>query len=207
VGAGRTSPARLVSVCPTRCLLARDRDCRPLHKFGRFFLGVMAIKALQKGARGRESASKPVPLCTLRDRAGCRGTSPPWSAGREHRLICCPARMHRPSITFVDRRREASRRPSDSSTRLLLVPSCPRRHDHRHRCRQGGAPGGLQRAARQRRRRGARDVGGGAVAALGQRGGGGAGRLPAARHRLDEAGFAQAMAAYSFPFRVRSDLK
>ena len=32
---------------------------KPLHKFSRFFIGVMAIKALQKGARGREFA---VPL-------------------------------------------------------------------------------------------------------------------------------------------------
>lgn len=29
--------------------------CRPLHKFGRFFLGIMAVKLVQKGQRGSAS--------------------------------------------------------------------------------------------------------------------------------------------------------
>ena len=36
------------------CALSRTHCRRPLHKFARFFIAVLAIKALEKGARGRE---------------------------------------------------------------------------------------------------------------------------------------------------------
>ena len=50
-GARAATPT--LTAAPVTPLPLRAR-CRPLHRFGRFFLGVMFIKALQKGQRGRE---------------------------------------------------------------------------------------------------------------------------------------------------------
>lgn len=77
--APRSPPAPLVA--PHRappCPPTPPTPRRPLHRFGRFFLGVMFVKAFQKGARGRECAGRRgglgLPQCTQRGvaPAGCR---------------------------------------------------------------------------------------------------------------------------------------